>query len=43
MNLTVCQRYEFFQCLAAIIRESSDKLFVMTIEKALRFIHQPDV
>ena len=41
-NLTVCQRYELFSVLAAIIRESSCKQLVLRIIKALRFFHQPD-
>ena len=39
LNLTVCQRYAF---LSAIFRESSDKLHVLRIMKALPFIHQPE-
>ena len=39
LNLTVCQRYGF---LSAIFRESSDKLHVLRIVKALPFIHQPE-
>ena len=41
-KLTVCQRYELFSVLAAIIRESSCKQLVLRIIKALRFFHQPD-
>ena len=32
-NLTVDERYNFFSVLAAIIRQTSDKLFVMRIER----------
>ena len=42
LNLIVCQRYGFFNVLAAIIRESSDKQFVLRIVKALPFTHQTD-
>ena len=42
MNLTVCKRYGILSVLAAIIRESSDKLLVLRIVKTLPFIHQPD-
>ena len=42
LNLTICQRYGILSVLAAIIRESSDKLLVLRIVKTLPFIHQPD-
>ena len=42
LNLSVCQRYGILSVLAAIIRESSDKLLVLRIVKTLPFIHQPD-
>ena len=42
LKLIVCQRYGFFNVLAAIIRESSDKQFVLRIVKALPFTHQTD-
>ena len=39
---SVCQRYGFFNILAAVIQESSDKRLVWRIVKALPFIHWPD-
>ena len=40
LNLTVCQRYWFFNILAAIIRAKYKQL-VFRIMKVLPFIHQP--